>query len=336
MDLKNKIQAFVELGNKIKLFSHDDVKRLSVNAEAKNGWFTEENVGYSLKGIESFLEQKSLEKWLSNYTFKVDALNKVGLILAGNIPLVGFHDVLCVLLSGNVALLKLSSEDSFLMKELLKMLVQIEPEFQNRFQYVEMLKEAEAFIGTGSNNSARYFEQYFAERPSIIRKNRTSVAILKGSESQEELEKLGKDVFQYFGLGCRNVSKLLVPKDYKLDPVFVAFEPWNYLFDHHKYSNNYTYNHSIYLLGKEQFLENGFFMIKESSDLVAPVSVLFVERYDNEKHLSDIINRLEEHTQCIASENGWYENSLPFGSLQNPGLSDYADNVDTMLFLEKL
>lgn len=336
MNLTHKIEVFAELGIKLKSLPDDELKKWCINAEIKNSWFTEDNVRNSLENCITFLDENELNKWVSKYNFTSEKLKKVGLILAGNIPLVGFHDILSVLISGNIALIKLSSEDNYLIKEILKILVKLEPKFIARFEYVEMLKEAEAFIATGSNNSNRYFEKYFSGKPNIIRGNRTSVAVLSGKETKEELMQLSNDVFQYFGLGCRNVSKILVPKNFILDPVFEAFEHWNFLFNHNKYTNNFTYNKSIYLLGKEQFLENGFFILKESEELVAPVGVVFVEFYNNRTHLNAIIERMLPNLQCIASQDKSINQAIPFGTLQKPSLLDYADGVDTMHFLTNI
>ncbi len=336
MDLNKRLSAFVQLGKSWSNLSEDDIKYLSVNAEAKNGWFIEQNVRSAIAGICVMLEEEKLTKWVGNYQLNPSVAKNIGLVLAGNIPMVGFHDVLCVLLSGHNAMIKLSSDDEFLMKQLLKDLVQIEPEFKERIKYAERLNEADAYIATGSNNTARYFEYYFSSKPNIIRKNRTSVALLKGDESREDLMDLGKDVFQYFGLGCRNVAKIFMPRGQKPDIIFEAFESWKWLGDENKYANNYHYNRSIYLLSKEDFFENGFFIVKESSEFVAPVSVVFIEYYDDQPSLDDRINGLKPNLQCIASHKGWYEGSLPFGTLQQPEVDDYADGVDTMKFLEGL
>ncbi len=337
MDLKRRINAFVRLGEEIRSLSSDELKRLAINAEAKNAWFTEENVLFAFRELGAMLNEGNLNEWLSEYDFDDLRPINVGIVAAGNIPMVGFHDLMSTLLSGHRALVKLSSDDNYLIKSVLSILYKLEPEFKEMVQIVEMLKEADAFIATGSNNSSRYFEYYFSSKPNIIRKNRSSVAVLTGKETPDVLEKLGEDVFRYFGLGCRNVSKIYIPMDYKPDPVFEALESWNTLADHNKFANNFHYNRSIYLLSKEKFFENGFFIMKEADGhLVAPVSVLYMERYADQADLESKLDGLKDDLQCIASHNKWYKNSLEIGDLQQPKLNDYADGVDTMAFLTGL
>jgi hypothetical protein len=263
---------------------------------------------------------------------------KVGLILAGNIPLVGFHDVLCVLASGNHALIKSSTQDARLIKQVLKRLIAIEPAFENKFTFVEKLDNFDAVIATGSNNTSRYFEYYFGKVPNIIRKNRNSVAVLNGDETAEQLHKLGHDIFDYFGLGCRNVSKVLVPNGYDFTPFFEAIEPYHNIIHHHKYHNNYDYNKSIYLVNRDHHLDNGFLILKEDKSFTSPLAVLFFEYYEDIVSVQTTLAQENKNIQCIVSDVALDVNNqvVTFGQSQHPALWDYADGIDTMDFLTKL
>jgi hypothetical protein len=258
---------------------------------------------------------------------------KVGLVMAGNIPLVGFHDLLSVLISGHIAHVKFSSQDSFLMQFMINEIKSISEEMSKHIVLVERMNDADAIIATGSDNSARYFKHYFASKPHIIRQNRTAIAVLNGEETKEELKAFGDDYFQYFGLGCRNVSKVYVPKGYELPRLIDALLGYEKVLDHHKYRNNYDYNKSIYLVNKESHLDSGFFMMRESEELVSPISVLFYEYYSSPAELDLVLATNSEKIQCVVSANAWYEGSLPLGKAQNPELWDYADGVDTLEFL---
>ena len=337
MNAIKRIDAFIELGTQIRALSDDDVKRLAVNAEAKNNWFTEDNVRFALSQIGAMLQRDNLQDFVSDYNLdNSNSAKVVGLVSAGNIPLVGFHDLMCILLSGHHAMVKFSSEDNFLPNELLRMLLNIRPEFKACYEVVNRLNGAEAYIATGSNNTARYFEYYFSKKPHIIRKNRTSVGLLNGKESEEDLENLSEDLLRYFGLGCRNISKVFVPEGYRFDALFEALYDWGSIIDHNKYNNNYSYNRSIYLLEQKPFLDNNFFIIKEDGGLHSPVGVLYYETYANGEDLEAKIKALSGEIQVIASKDGWYEGSQPFGRLQRPDIDDFADGVDTMKFLCEL
>lgn len=253
--------------------------------------------------------------------------------MAGNIPGVGFHDLMCVLISGNIAVVKLSSSDSFFSKWLIDRLVQVAPEFENYIQIEEMLKGMDAYIATGSDNSARYFNYYFGKYPSIIRANRTSVAILTGDESEAELDKLGWDIFLYFGLGCRNVSKIFVKNINQLQHFLDVMEKYNWVANNHKYLNNYEYNKSIYLVNRELHLDNGFLLMKESKELVSPIGVLFYEIYQSQAELSELLQANESKIQCVVGDPQKYHGAIKFGEAQYPKPWDYADKVDTMKFL---
>jgi hypothetical protein len=304
-----------------------------------NTWFTPASVENAVKALGQMLNKDNILTWLGKYDLENNRKSKrVGLILAGNIPLVGFHDVLCVLTSGNHALIKASSQDSRLIRHVLNMLTDTEPAYKEKISFVEKLENFDAVIATGSNNTSRYFEYYFGKVPNIIRKNRNSIAVLTGHETNEQLYKLGKDIFDYFGLGCRNVSKLLVPENYDFVPFFEAIEPYHTIINHHKYNNNYDYNKSIYLVNKDKHLDNGFLLIKEDERMVSPLSVVFYEQYENDQSAELLLNRESENIQCIVSRAPLKVQNqvVDFGESQQPDLWDYADGIDTMDFLTKL
>jgi hypothetical protein len=280
------------------------------------------------------LRQENIQHWLSAYN--IAALNpaeakRIGTVMAGNIPLVGFHDMFTVLISGNILVAKTSSEDSLLLPFLAKRLVAIEPAFESYIHFTEKLAEIDAVIATGSNNSARYFEYYFGKYPHLIRKNRNSVAVLNGKEPPEAIQRLGNDIFDYFGLGCRNVSKLYLPAGYDLQQLFPPLAFFQEIYNHNKYANNYDYNRAIYLMNQEKFLDNGFLMVKESDQLASPVAVLYYEFYKDETALKSLLDKEKEQIQCIVS--GHWKGSVTFGAAQQPALWEYADGVDTMKFL---
>ncbi len=344
--------SFVELGNFLRQFSEEgNIKSASVLqndlffdnfasliklSQSHNGWFTSEQVYFSIQAWAKALTEDNLNHWLSNYDFSKIEPKKVGLILAGNIPLVGFHDFLSVLISGHDVLVKTSSNDQHLLKFLANYLIKIEPKLISKITFVEgKLEGFDAVIATGSNNTARYFEYYFKDKPSIIRKNRNSVAILDGTESHEDLIGLGEDIFRYFGLGCRNVSKLFVPKGYNFEAFFKAMYEYRDVIHYEKYANNYDYNKAVFLMSNFQLLDNEFMTIKEDTSYSSPISSVFYEFYEN---LDDVKKRLENDTeqiQCIVTNN-LISNSVAFGQTQQPKLWDYADNVDTLAFLNNL
>ncbi len=295
------------------------------NSVPVNPWFTPDNVAYAMQQWVDILTPDSVNEWLSHYPVSQEQ-KRIGLITAGNIPLVGLHDMLCVWATGHVALIKCASEDPItpVVVELINHIAG-----EARFvQHREQLKEADAYIATGSNNSARYFDYYFGKYPHIIRKNRQSVAILSGDETEDELRGLASDVFRYFGLGCRSVSKLFVPHDYDFQALFKAMFGFKHVVEHNRYANNYDYYRTIYLMNKIQIWDNGFVILKEDEGLSSPVAVLFYSHYKNEDELRNHIDHLGDQLQCVVGKN-----NLPFGSTQQPGLSDYADGIDTMAFL---
>jgi hypothetical protein len=349
MSQNNKKKGFIELGKFLRQFSKvensvnptvlyndlffEDFENLIQLSQSHNGWYTPENVYFSIQSWATALTEENLEKWLSAYNLIEVKAKNVGLILAGNIPLVGFHDFLSVLISGNNVLVKTSSNDQFLLPFLAKYLIAIEPEFANKITFVEgKLENFDAVIATGSNNTARYFEYYFKDKPSIIRKNRNSVAVLNGAETKEQLIALGEDIFRYFGLGCRNVSKLFVPKGYSFNAFFEAIFEYQDIIHYEKYANNYDYNKAVFLMSNFKLLDNGFLTIKEDNSYASPISSVFYEFYDSIEDLQIRLQSEREQIQCIVS-NHLVENSISFGQTQKPNLWDYADNVDTISFL---
>ena len=347
-----KKKGFIELGKFLSQFSEegniknpsvlfneeflDDFESLILLSQSHNGWYTAENVYFSIQSWAKALTEENLNKWLSAYNFPFDCAQgdkSVGLILAGNIPLVGFHDFLSVLITGNHVLVKTSSNDQFLLPFLAKYLIAVEPKFSTRITFIEgKLENFDAVIATGSNNTARYFEYYFKDKPSIIRKNRNSIAVLNGEETKEQLVALGEDIFRYFGLGCRNVSKLFVPKGYSFDAFFDAIFIYQDIIHYEKYANNYDYNKAIFLMSNFKLLDNGFLILKEDSSYSSPISSVFYEYYDSIKDLQIRLESENEQIQCIVTNN-LIENSIDFGQTQKPNLWDYADNVDTISFL---
>ena len=344
--------SFVELGNFLRQFSEegnvkvasvlqndlffDDFASLIVLSQSYNGWFTPEQVKFSVQSWAKALTEDNLNQWISNYDFSKIEPKKVGLVLAGNIPLVGFHDFVSVLISGHDVLVKTSSNDQHLLKFLAKYLIAIQPELNSKITFVEgKLEGFDAVIATGSNNTARYFEYYFKDKPSIIRKNRNSVAVLDGTETFEDLVGLGEDIFRYFGLGCRNVSKLFVPKGYNFDNFFKAMYEYRDVIQYEKYANNYDYNKAVFLMSNFQLLDNEFLTIKEDVSYASPISSVFYEFYENLEEIATRLNADAEQIQCVVSKN-LIPNSVAFGQTQQPRLWDYADNVDTLAFLNNL
>ncbi len=326
MDTNRRIALLAKLGQ---YMSEDGEEWAAVRQQAvvQNGWFTPEAIDLAVGNIaREYLEEDKLRDWLSHYSLPATP-RKVGIVMAGNIPLVGFHDFLCGFLSGHRLLLKLSSKDTVLMAHLIKKLSEWEPAVLEQVHTAEMLKGCEAYIATGSNNSARYFEQYFGKYPSIIRRNRTSVAVLDGSESEADFAALGRDIFSYFGLGCRNVTQVCVPEGYDFIPLLRTLESWKPLNDHNKYRNNYDYHLAIYLLNRVPYFDNGVLLMVENALPFSAVSVLHYRYYKDETALLKEL-RNSADIQAIIGKGG-----LPFGTAQQPSLGDFADGVDTMAFL---
>lgn len=335
-DKSHLVAIFSKLGDQLR--APNELLQSAIQSEHfYNAWFTPQSTEKAVKAIGHMLNTADLEKWFDSYDFKPDAgPKKIGLVLAGNIPLVGFHDVLCVLASGNFAMIKASGQDARLVTTVLNMLIEIEPEFANHFAFVDRLKDFDAVIATGSNNTSRYFDYYFSKVPNIIRKNRNSIGVISGFESTAELHELGHDIFDYFGLGCRNVSKLLVPEDYDFTMFFESIESYLPVIHHHKYNNNYDYNKSIYLVNREHHLDNGFLLLKEDAALASPLAVLYYQHYTDVDDAIEQLKARQENIQCIVSAmelDGAGNQVVGFGQSQGPKLWDYADGVDTMKFL---
>jgi len=330
---EQRIKAFAKLGSALQ--NPDDYTQASLSAiPFKNPWYTLPNILKQLDAIATNLEEKKLSHWLLPYPdFNTD--KSVGLILAGNLPLVGFHDILCTLILGFTAKIKTSSEDAGLTAYILEKLIGIEPRFGEHIHIVEKLTDYDLVIATGSNNSARYFAYYFGQKPHIIRKNRNSLAVLTGQETSDELSLLGNDIFDYFGLGCRSVSKLFVPKGYDFVPFFQAIEEHKTIKDHFKYNNNYDYNKSIYLINRNKHYDNGFLLLKEDTALSSPLAVVHYEEYNDMDEAISKINIEKDNIQCVVSTDKppIEVPCFPFGQSQCPALDDYADGVDILRFL---
>ena len=352
MNSINTKLSFVELGKFLSQFTlneqnhrtdvlHNDLyfekfKDLLSLSQSHNGWFTPEQVYFAVESWAEALREDNLNKWLSAYDLSEVKPKTVGLILAGNIPLVGFHDFLSVLITGHKVLVKASSNDQHLIAFLANYLISIEPKLSYYISFTDgKLENFDAIIATGSNNTARYFEFYFKDKLSIIRKNRNSVAVLNGNESHEDLVNLGEDIFRYFGLGCRNVSKLFVPKDYNFDAFFKAIYEYKDVIFYEKYSNNYDYNKAVFLMSNFKLLDNEFLTLKEDTSYASPISSVFYEYYEDIADLQKRLERESDQIQCVVSNN-LIPNSIPFGQTQQPKLWNYADNVDTLQFLISL
>lgn len=331
MNLQQRIDLFEALGNYLGK-NPSGWQEARKRASVVNPWFTENFIDLSLSNIISrYLQKPLLEKWVSGYP----AINTVkpvtvGVVMAGNIPMVGFHDLLSVLISGHRLAAKLSSKDDILMKFIIDTLLDMAPVMKEKLLVTEILKGCDAYIATGSNQSARYFDYYFAKYPHIIRNNKTSAAILTGKETEEELSLLSDDIHLFFGLGCRNVTKIFVPEGYDFIPLLRAFDKYAGLKDMHKYANNYDYQLSILLLNKQHYMTNGTTLLAENESLFSPIGVLHYGYYaDREKLTGELAGNPD--LQCLVGHG-----LVPFGEAQKPGLDSYADGVDTMKFLTEL
>lgn len=333
MTKQQRINAFVKLGQLLQNYPQDLIQVIE-QAQYKNPWYT---VGYVKKAIQAIaanLTNEKLQHWLSDYP-DMQSEKTVGLILAGNIPLVGFHDILCVLISGFKAKIKVSSDDAGLTTCVLALLADIEPEVRARFEIVDKLKDFDLVIATGSDNTSRYFDYYFGSKPHIIRRNRNSIGVITGHETPEQLRDLGHDIFDYFGLGCRSVSKIFIPKDYAVSQLFEGIADFKTISEHFKYNNNYDYNKSIYLINGDKHYDNGFLLLKEDTRTASPLAVLYYEEYNSLSELENELNTQQQAIQCVVSAIPLSLESpvFGFGESQCPALSDYADGVNTLDFL---
>ena len=350
--IENRIEAFIKLGNFLSQFSKDKIEKKEnilhndlffegfkhqiKLAQEHNSWFTKDAILESLHNWSTSLNYNNLKEYTSSFNSINSAPKKIAIIMAGNIPLVGFHDFLSVLISGHAVLVKQSSSDKHLLPFLAKYLEHIEDSFKETITFTEgKLSNFDAVIATGSNNTARYFEYYFKNKPNIIRKSRNSVAVLTGKESDADLEKLSNDVFNYFGLGCRSVSKLYVPKGYQFDAFFNGMYNKKEIINNAKYANNYDYNKAVYLMSEFDLLENGFLMIKEDESYSSPIATVFYEYYENEIDLKNKLHQDRDKIQCIVAKD-FIEGEIAFGETQQPQLWDYADGINTLTFLSEI
>ena len=326
LDLLERLREYI-------LSDRSEWLQVMEKAHRENGWFIQEFIDIAIKNISTeFLESRKLQQWVQKYEIpqEIPVARNIGIVMAGNIPLVGFHDFLCAFLIGHKQSIKPSSKDDVLIRHLATKLVEWEPTVQAQVAFADMLKGRDAYIATGSNNSSRYFEYYFGKYPHIIRRNRTSVAVLTGKETDDDLEKLGDDVYQYFGFGCRNVTKIFVPREYDFVPLLEAFKKYHYLADHNKYRNNYDYQLALLIMNKQFYMTNGSIILHEHKSEFSAISRLNYEFYDEQSVLAESLASNKD-IQCIVGNLG-----IPFGSSQRPALNDYADGIDTMLFLRGL
>jgi hypothetical protein len=332
---QQNINNLVQLGEL--LSKTEEFNDIFDKAEQQNSWFTRANVIFAFKSWSEALSENNVQQWLSQYQLpQTTSPKKILIIMAGNLPLVGFHDLLCVLVAGHKAIVKLSSDDGVLLPYLIKQMKAFAPEWAEAVAFTDdKVTEYDAVIATGSDNTARYFEYYFGKKPHIIRKNRHSVAVLTGEETPEELQDLGKDIFLYYGLGCRSVSKLFVPQGYDFDLLFQAIYPYKDIIEEQKYANNYDYNKAVYLMSLYKLLENGFLLLKEDEHYGSPIATLFYEYYTNKEALKKKLATDREKIQCVVGHN-FIDGEIPFGQTQTPKLWDYADGVNTLTFLLNL
>ena len=330
MKLQNRIEILRKLRDYL-INNSEEWQQVKHTASIHNGWFTPSFIDLSINNIiERYLDENDLNAWIKDYSIIDPSSPKnIGIVMAGNIPMVGFHDFLSVFISGHYQTIKLSEKDNQLLKHLVLKMYEWDSKMKEYAQFANLLKGCDAYIATGSNNSARYFEQYFAKYPSIIRKNRTSIAILDGTETNEYLEKLSDDIHLFFGLGCRNVTKIYVPEEYNFLPLLQSFHQYKYFADHHKYKNNYDYNLSIQLMNNRYYMTNESTLLVENDSLFSPISQLNYSFYNNKESLIENL-KIQEDVQCIVGLD------IPFGMAQKPGLKDYADGIDTLDFLSKL
>jgi hypothetical protein len=332
MNVEQRKQLLLQLGIYLKS-SDPEWEAVKDKASAQNPWFLPEFVDLAVSNIaDQFLQPASLDEMIRRYQVPQENASpkKVGIVMAGNLPLVGFHDLLCCFITGHFAVIKLSSKDNVLPEHLVSKLKEWSQESANYFSIQDLIRGCDAYIATGNDNTARYFEYYFAKYPHIIRKNRTSVAILTGNESEEELEKLADDVHQFFGLGCRNVTKIYVPQGYPFEPLLKAFKKYDHLSDHNKYRNNYDYHLAIPIMNNKYYMTNGVIVMIEERSLFSPISQLNYEFYTNR---DEVVKELQNHpqVQAIVGYGG-----LAFGQAQCPSIDTYADGIDTMAFLKDL
>ena len=336
------IQAFTALGDLLndytskKTRNDDWIEKLDnalVSASSQNKWFTKENLHFCIAVWGQTLNENNITEWLSAYT-EPKKSTRLALVMAGNIPLVGLHDVICGLASGCSIEAKRSSSDTILLPFIVDFLTSVMPEWKDKVRFTEeKLTTYDKVIATGSNNTARYFEFYFKKKPHIIRKTRNGIAVLDGKETHKDLAALCQDMMQYFGLGCRSVSHLMIPEGYDFNDLFMALYEHKDLIQHNAYANNYDYNKAVYLMQEQELLENGFMMFKKDEGLNSPIACVHYSTYTDLKEVKQRLENQKEAIQCVVSN--CVEEALSFGQTQYPRLGDYADHVDTMAFLLK-
>lgn len=332
MTLQQRIELLVDLGKYIK-DNNEEWQAVKQLATRQNPWFVPEFIEIAADNIVSqFLQHDKLEAWAKQYELPQENEDPktVGLVMAGNIPMVGFHDMLCIFISGHYQVIKLSGKDDVLIKHLVKQLYKQAVVVQNYISFADNLKGCDAYIATGGNNTSRYFDYYFGKYPSIIRRNRTSVAILSGNESDAQLHALASDMQTYFGLGCRNVTKLYVPENYNFEPLLHALNDYEHYVDFHKYKNNYDYQLALLMMGRKMYMTNGSIILSENSSLFTPVSQVNYEYYTDKDQLNAALSNNQDVQAIVSSDH------IPFGQAQTPSLTDYADGVDTIAFLKGL
>lgn len=335
MNIEKKINSLYRLGKEIQkiIYNQDEIIH---QACKQNPWFVPEFVIKALDGISYMLEEEKLKEWISNYELYSNSKKNIGIIMAGNIPLVGFHDLVTVLLSSHRAIIKLSHNDDVLIPYLVNILRSIDPEIGDDITFVDSLDKVDAVIATGSDNTARHFKYKYKNIPYVIRKNRTSCCIIDGQEQVQDLTYLGDDIFSYFGLGCRNISKIYIPDNYDIENLIINFNNYSWILKNTKYNNNYRYLLSKYSLENRSFINADYFILMESQDIVSPIACVYYEQYKDLKNLQLILELNKSKIQCIVSRDAWFAGSIPFGKAQLPEPWDYADNVDTMTFLASI
>jgi len=336
MEPQHIIDALSHLGTAFQNQNDEALQHAIFKAQNENLWFTEASIHHALNQWGQELQPEKLNQWVASEGINTYSSPKtIGLVMAGNIPLVGLHDLLSVMITGNIALIKLSAQDKALMEFVVKTLISAEPQLQEHLLISERLNSCEAIIATGSNNTARYFEYYFKSKPSIIRKNRNSLAVLNGKESDEELHQLGHDIFSYYGLGCRNVTHLLLPNVESRVRFLDGIEQHKEVLNHNKYANNYTYHKALFLMNQQDHLDNNFLLMKEDESLYSPIGCLFYSYYNSASDIQDYIQSRDQELQVIVGDFN-SPKTVSFGQSQQPGLTDYADMVNTVAFLHKL
>lgn len=356
MDLETRINAFVSLGEFLGHFAnhestqkkdltvdnkfYDAMPNIMQTAKIHNGWFTLNNLQYTFANWSKVLTADNLKEWSSDYNLPVKNPKTVAVVMAGNIPMVGFHDFLSILLAGHIAHVKLSSNDNKLLPFLTEFLISKDPSLKESITFTDgQIENFDAVIATGSDNTARYFDYYFRKKPNIIRRNRNAIAVLTGKESEEDLKLLADDIFRYYGLGCRNVAKLFVPKGYDFTNFFQAMYNWKDIVHEVKYMNNYDYNKAVYLMSNHKtgdLLDNDFLLLKNDEGFSSPIGVVFYSYYNSLEEVDQFLNEQKDKIQCVVSQEELSMEVVAFGQTQSPALTDYADNVDTMKFLENL